>query len=534
MSSTYSPLLRFELIGSGEQAGLWGTTTNQNLGSLVEQAIAGVATITLSSTAQYVLQELNGTPDQARCAVLSFIGAPGGATEIIIPAKQKLYVIRNSCGSSLTIKCVGDLGTGVQVDDGNATMVFCNGERALAGLQTTATANMTGPGSSTDKAIVRWNGTSGTLTSNSAATLDDNGAPTFVGTVTVAAQSSTIGGQVSLRESSGQGTNVLALRAPASLASDVTLTLPDNAGSSGAVLTTNGSGTLSWATGGGVTSVNGQTGVVTLTASNVGAPSTTGSGASGTWGINISGNAASTTLATNATNSTYATYAASGYSIVDTGSNQTIAGTKNFTGSMTLGGTATYVTLGGQLQLTAPGAGAGFGRSNPNGYYPLYVEGTTGWNAGLVTQSNASTVGHVCLTSATTTPMLVFFYGTLASSSGVGSISTDGTATGYNSFSDYRLKENITPLTDATARVKLLKPVDFTWKSAPEKGVIEGFIAHELQEVVPNAVHGNKDAVDDKGEPVYQGVDASFVIPLLTAALQDALARIEALEAKVG
>ena len=303
MSSTYSPLLRFELIGSGEQAGLWGTTTNQNLGSLVEQAIAGVATITLSSTAQYVLQELNGTPDQARCAVLSFIGAPGGATEIIIPAKQKLYVVRNSCGASLTIKCVGDLGTGVQVDDGNATLVFCNGERALAGLQTTATANMTGPGSSTANAFVRWSGTSGTNTLNSVATLDDNGAPTFVGTVTVGAQSSTVGGQVSLKESSGQGSNTVSLRAPASLGSDITLTLPDNTGSNTQVLTTNGSGVLSWSTPtGGVTSVNGQTGAVTLTYSSVGAPSTSGSGATGTWGINISGNAATVSGLSSGTN----------------------------------------------------------------------------------------------------------------------------------------------------------------------------------------------------------------------------------------
>jgi len=291
MASTYSPLLRFELIGSGDQAGLWGTTTNGNLGALVEQSVAGVASIVLSSSADYTLQSLNGTPDEARCAVLSFTGTPGGATNIIIPASQKLYVVRNSTGQTLTIKTAAQVG-GVTVLDANATVVFCNGISALAGIQSSSTANVTGPASSTDNAIARFNGTTGQLLENSAATIDDNGASSFVGTVTVAAQSSSIGGQVSLRESSAQGTNTISLRAPAALASNVTLTFPDTAGSASQVLTTNGSGVLSWASGGAVSSVNGLTGVVTLTASSVGAAATNGSGASGTWGIDISGNAA--------------------------------------------------------------------------------------------------------------------------------------------------------------------------------------------------------------------------------------------------
>lgn len=527
MSSTYSPLLRFELIGSGEQAGLWGTTTNQNLGSLVEQAIAGVATITLSTASPYTLTELNGTPDQARCAVLSFIGAPGGATEIVIPAKQKLYVVRNSTGSTLTFKCVGDLGTGVEVADGNATMVFCNGERALAGLQTTATANMTGPGSSTANAIVRWSGTSGTNTLNSAATIDDNGAAAFVGNVTIGATSSTVGGSVSLKESSGQGNNSLSLRAPASLSSDVTLTMPDSTGSANQVLTTNGSGTLSWTSPavGAVTSVNGLTGAVSLSYNNVNAPSTTGSGASGTWGINISGTA---------TYSTYATYDSSGYGIVNTSTNQTIGGTKTFTGTMNIGGVGTTINMIGAMQVATAGAGAGFGRASPNGYWPLYVEGTSGWNGGIAVQSNSATTGVNAATSTTSMPIVAFYYGTYASPTPVGTITTNGSATQYNTSSDYRLKSNITDLNDAVARLKQVRPRKFTWNSDETQTVTDGFIAHELQAVIPDAVHGEKDATKEDGTPIYQGVDVSFLVPILTAALQEALTRIEALEAKVG
>jgi len=116
--------------------------------------------------------------------------------------------------------------------------------------------------------------------------------------------------------------------------------------------------------------------------------------------------------------------------------------------------------------------------------------------------------------------------------SAIGSISQNGTtAVSYNTSSDYRLKENITPLTGALAKVAALKPCTYTWKSAPDE-VGEGFIAHELAEVCPQAVHGTKDAVDADGNPVYQGIDTSFLVATLTAAIQELTARVDALEAK--
>jgi hypothetical protein len=101
----------------------------------------------------------------------------------------------------------------------------------------------------------------------------------------------------------------------------------------------------------------------------------------------------------------------------------------------------------------------------------------------------------------------------------VGSITTSGSATAFNTSSDYRLKENITPMTGALASVSQLKPVTYTWKV---DGVAsQGFIAHELQEVVPDCVTGEKDAVDENGNPVYQGIDTSFLVATLTAAIQE-------------
>ena len=114
----------------------------------------------------------------------------------------------------------------------------------------------------------------------------------------------------------------------------------------------------------------------------------------------------------------------------------------------------------------------------------------------------------------------------------VGTISTNGTATAYNTSSDYRLKENVVPVTGAADRVKLLKPVNFNFIADPETAV-DGFLAHELSEVIPEAVTGEKDAVDEDSNPIYQGIDQSKVVPLLTAALQEALDKIENLETRI-
>ena len=120
----------------------------------------------------------------------------------------------------------------------------------------------------------------------------------------------------------------------------------------------------------------------------------------------------------------------------------------------------------------------------------------------------------------------------------LGSITQNGASNvSYATSSDYRLKENITPMTGALEKIAQLNPVNWTWKTDGSDG--QGFIAHELAEVVPYAVTGEKDAVDVEGNPQYQGVDTSFLVATLTAAIKeqqviinDLKARIETLEAK--
>jgi hypothetical protein len=113
----------------------------------------------------------------------------------------------------------------------------------------------------------------------------------------------------------------------------------------------------------------------------------------------------------------------------------------------------------------------------------------------------------------------------------VGSIVAGATTTSYVTSSDYRLKENVAPMTGALEKVAALKPVTYTWKADGSAG--QGFIAHELQEVVPDCVTGTKDAVDKDGKPQYQGVDTSFLIATLTAALQEQQALIQDLTTRL-
>jgi hypothetical protein len=113
----------------------------------------------------------------------------------------------------------------------------------------------------------------------------------------------------------------------------------------------------------------------------------------------------------------------------------------------------------------------------------------------------------------------------------VGTISVTTTATAYNTSSDYRLKNTIAPMTGALAKVALLKPCTYKWNADGSDG--EGFIAHELAEVVPQCVTGEKDAVDEDGNPKYQGIDTSFLVATLTAAIQEQQAIIESLKARL-
>ena len=123
----------------------------------------------------------------------------------------------------------------------------------------------------------------------------------------------------------------------------------------------------------------------------------------------------------------------------------------------------------------------------------------------------------------------LFYYGTTA----IGSITQSGTTgVSYNETSDYRLKENVVPITGALDRVDALKPSRFNF-IADADTTVDGFLAHELAEVVPEAVTGEKDAVDEEGNAIYQGIDKGKIVPLLVGAIQELKAEIETLKSQI-
>ena len=171
-----------------------------------------------------------------------------------------------------------------------------------------------------------------------------------------------------------------------------------------------------------------------------------------------------------------------------------------------------------------------------NGDYASNSGATNGYILRQVGSSANTAATFELLTSSTSTRHHIAFRSgaTSGNSSGAirGSISTSSTSTSYNTSSDYRLKENVVELTGATDRLKQLNPSRFNF-IADADTTVDGFLAHEVQSVVPEAITGTKDAVDDDGNPVYQGIDQGKLVPLLTAALQEALTKIDALETRI-
>jgi hypothetical protein len=174
-------------------------------------------------------------------------------------------------------------------------------------------------------------------------------------------------------------------------------------------------------------------------------------------------------------------------------------------------------------------------------------------------RSNSSSTGILRLYKTGDDGRVVDFYRT--GNTFVGHISVTSTSTSYNTSSDYRLKEDDVPMTGATERVKALRPINFAWKVDGSR--VDGFFAHELAEVVPEAATGSKDAMRDeeyevtaaieevrdeddnitteaveavmgtRSVPDYQGIDQAKLVPLLTAALQEAITKIESLTARI-
>jgi hypothetical protein len=139
MASTYSTSLKLTLIGDGDQAGIWGQTTNTNLGTLLEQSITGVESIVMTD-ANYTLTSYNGVLDQARNAVLVVTGTNTAVRDVIPPVAEKMYTVVNNTSGGYAVRVIGATGTGVSVPNGYTALVYCNGTNFYQALSSGATS----------------------------------------------------------------------------------------------------------------------------------------------------------------------------------------------------------------------------------------------------------------------------------------------------------------------------------------------------------------------------------------------------------
>ena len=274
MPTTYTPILQLALPATGELNGTWGTTVNDNITSMVEQAIAGLATINTWTSASHTLTTANGTTSEARCAILECSGAPGAAATVICPTASKVYIIKNSVTGGYAVTLKTSAGTGVSVANGSTALLYCDGTNVVSGGG--LSGDVVGPASATDTAIATFDGVTGKLIKNNASTTIAANVITALGFTgphngTVGATTPTTGVFTTVQSTITTGT------APLTVASTTNVANLNASSLSGATFAAPGAIGSTTASSGAFTTLS-ATGVTTLAAGTLGAPALTTSG----------------------------------------------------------------------------------------------------------------------------------------------------------------------------------------------------------------------------------------------------------------
>lgn len=594
MTINYTTLLGLAKPVTGTESGAWGDVVNDQITSLVEDAIANAASINVTS-GNVTLTDNNGTADQARMAILLVSGTPGTTRNIVAPSTSKWYIVRNGSNDAVVIK--GSATTGVTIPTGSDALVFWNGSDFEVG-------GMAGPTSSTDNAVVRYDGTTGKVVQNSSVTIDDSNnmtgvvALTTTGVVTVPAGTNTApaittasdsntgiyfpsadtiafteGGVEAMRiDSSGNvgiGTNNPTDKFQVNTQDGVRLGAASAVSyvKIGSAITGEGTAQISFDRAAGATIFSkGNTGSSLLEFMRLDSNGNVGIGTnSPTYKLDVNGDAAITgtarriigdmSSATHVNRLSFQTSVANGETspfflpsgsgniasvIVANASDPTncsfgqlvVVGTTDVRIDSGVLGTGSYLPLtfytGGNERMRIDSSGnllVGTASVPTNGFSGsgcatfaeyINVRGITS-HAGI----DGAYQGHRYNIQWTGAAAKLW-----VDITDLGSIQTS---------SDYRVKKDIqTQATDALSRIAKIRPVTYTyadyepfsWKA---DGVLrEGFIAHELAEVIPSAVEGEKDAPNQ-----IQSLKVDALCSVLVKAIQEQQAIIEQLTQRI-
>ena len=490
--TTYSNSLKLALIGDGEQTGVWGATTNTNLGTLLEQAICYQTSITMSAGSDYTLSNLNGAADESRSAAIIIGGVQSGSNSVICPAKQKLYIITNNLASSATAYFKPAGGTALAILTGTTVIAYCTGSSMVAvnyvdsstyAAVAVGAANLTGGSAN----AIPYQSATATTTylapgqSGYVLTSGGSGAPPYwnpSGTASLASNLAGGGAGQIVYQSGANTTQFL------------------SAGSSGQLLQSNGSAAPSWttftgATQSGTNTFSGVNSFTNATPVTFGVAPTVGGSAL------ITSSALSGYAALNSSPTFTGAITATAYTATGAGS----IGDQKFT--VSFGGFSTGMSAQG-MQI----GGSGKGIINDGSYLALGgISGGTVLSLGL--------------------------------SAGVFISSTDNvqkpTGGSWLSSSDSRLKENINPYTKGLDAVNSLRTVTFNLKKdvpGREKYMIDptkpitGIIAQEVLKT-PLA------SIISEGSDGYYMVDPSELTWTLVNAVKELSAKVDAQAAEI-
>lgn len=558
--STYTSSLGLEQITPGDQAGLWGNTTNNNL-ALIDQAVTGVTPINFTglSGTVYTLTDFDGAVDEARAAVLNVTGTATGSNTIVVPNKQKTYLVRNNTGQAITFRTASPSAT-YTVGAGFSILVFCDGNNGVfTGIQSPSTGTLTVPGGGTGATtftagFIKSPGGTNNLTSSATVSLSTE----VSGTLPIA--------------NGGTGATTFTNNALVQFSSGAMTSLVGS--SNGQVATWNGTTWIAQAPTTGVSSFSGgvtgltpataTTGAITLSGTlevtSGGTGSTTPAGARAALGVGsvgtINTNGSTTQfLRGDGTWNTPPTSGGTVTSVSGAGSvnGLTLTGTVTSAGSLTLGGTlsgsAPSLSVGSATTAnsatTATTASSATTATTATNLSGGSVNATTGSFSSTVsaTQFNVSGGGFLSNQSVTLGNGITGIFNTGSSNFGfqsggtsvlfiaAGTGSVTNISGSYSAISDERIKENITPAPNYLDDLCQLNVVNYNLQGKTEKYL--GLIAQEVQTVLPGLVEANAASAAYPDVPNLLSVKYSVLVPMLLQAVQELKAGLDAANAEI-